>query len=244
MSDQDKTKNMKLIMDRIRIVLAMTESPNEAEAATAMEMAHKMLKEHNLTLSDLEFGQQAIIEDVYETYQRIPAWKERLLGQIMRSNYCEAYHHIRYNGHGHNGVRFDSTRDFMIVGRQENVATARAMADYLVNAVERLAKKFKGETSEKKSYKYGISETLRIRLATMMEKEEVETAETTALMIKENALVKKHMDEKENLKQGKSTSLKIEDLMAYLQGEKDGNNISLNKQVEEGAKASVSGYLS
>lgn len=221
--------DIKVVMERIKTILAMAESPNEAEAATATEMAHKMLKEYNLTLSDIEFKEQAIIEETYEEYQRMPPWKNHLLMQICWTNYCDGYFHIIYSKRSHGGERTDSNRTWIIVGRQANVATVKVMADYLLATIERLTKRYEGTTAQKKSYKFGVASTLRARLAEMIHKEEAET-ETTALVVKESGLVQKHMAKKEIEKE--KNTITITDMLAYIAGCKDGEAISLNTQVD------------
>jgi len=244
MADQDisKDQQLKLVMERVRKILAMTESPHEEEAKTASEMAHKILKEYNLTLSDLEVEKEGIIEEQYdENFNRIAPWKLTLLIQIMRTNYCESYQSIigfKNNG----GYRNDMVKKFIVVGREANVTTAKIMADYLVNVVERMAKNYGGDNDEKKSYKSGLSLGLRVRLKKMIEQEKVESPISTALVKRENALVENYMNQKNNMTK---TTIKtnIKDAMAYIAGQKDASKINLNSQLDDGKKFVAAGYI-
>ena len=222
MSDQF---DMKRVIDRIHAFLNMAQSPNEAEAATAMEMAHRMLKEHNLTMSQIAREEQGIKEDNYESYIEMPVWKDQLLMQICKTFYCDSYHN-----------HFSDISKWVIVGRSDNVATVRIMADYLLQAIERWATRFDGEEEAKESYRTGIADMLRVRLYHMMKQENTEAYSSTALMVRETALVENYMAKKmedEGGTKDDAPEFKIEDMLAYLKGQEDGKGISLATQIAE-----------
>ena len=233
----DKNQDLKLIMERIRKVLAMAESPHPEEAATAAEMAHKMLKEYNLTLGDLEIGQEEIKEVTYDTYHRIASWKKILLLQIMRTNYCESYSSVFKRPAYTMGERGDSDISFIIVGREANIAIAKMMADYLISTVEKQAKKYGGGNDRMKSYKVGMTNTLCERLKAMIQQDSVESPESTALVLRENAKVEDYMNKMTGGKVEK-VSANLTDISAFLDGKKDGYSISLNSQLKNSKKDS------
>jgi Protein of unknown function (DUF2786) len=219
--------DMKRVLDRIRAFLNMAESPNEAEAATAMEMAHRMLKEHNLSLSDLELKKQEILENEYEQFHEMPVWKDQLLMQICKTFYCESYRH-----------HFTDISKWIIVGRSDNVATVKVTADYLLGAIDRWTDKYEPETEEEgEDYKTGMADTLRARLIQMTNREEKIEASSPwgsterALTVRENALVQKYMADKKNMRKSEAPDLKVTDLDAYLKGLGDGKKISLATQL-------------
>jgi hypothetical protein len=243
MADQDMNRDqqMKLVMERIRKILAMTESPHEEEAKTASEIAHKMLKEYNLSLSDLEVEREGIVEEQYDAeFSRLPAWKSALLMQIMKTNYCSSY--FNWIGYSHSAFRKEKKIRYIMVGREANVATAKAMADYLLNVVERLSKDYPVEEGQRLSYKVGMSFGLRTRLAAMIAQEKAESPASTALVKRENALVENYMAQKD-LTKGKPLNLNIKNGDAYRAGQRDAANVSLNNQVTNGRKPCVAGYL-
>lgn len=217
--------DMKRVIDRIRAFLNMAQSPNEAEAATAMEMAHRMLKEHNLTMSQIARETQGIKEDAYEHFVEMPVWKDQLLMQICKTFYCDSYRH-----------HFTDINKWIIVGRPDNVATVRMMADYLLEAIDRWALKLAADTVEaEEAYKTGMADTLRVRLFKMMKQETVQATSSTALIRKETALVEQYMNKKMEEAGGtkdEAPELKVEDFQAYLKGLEDGEAVSLSKQLE------------
>lgn len=219
------------IISRITAFLKLSESPYEAEALTALKKAHQLLKEHNLSLGDLEFVNEAIVEEEYIQFKRISGWKYALLYDVCLANFCDAYQHF-FDDPNASWKHVERIVSYRIIGRRENVAGTKVMIDYLIQTVERMTDLYQGTMKEKKSYRAGLSDSLRKKLKDMVKKEEVETAETTALMKKENALVLAY---KENLKleKPKARTINIEEYNSYLKGRRDGDGISLNSQLSD-----------
>ena len=74
------------IQEKIKKLLALSSSPNEAEAALAMEKAHELLKTYNLSLSQISINEEddaGIIEETYMESNRLHSWKLRLVKHIV-----------------------------------------------------------------------------------------------------------------------------------------------------------------
>lgn len=79
------------IIDKLRKVLAMTGSPVEAEAATAMEMLQRLLTDHNLSMADLEVKGKAkpgVKEDSHDLAKAAFAWKLDLAEAMADHYFC------------------------------------------------------------------------------------------------------------------------------------------------------------
>lgn len=215
------------MIDRVRKVLAMTESPNEGEARIAMEMAHRMLKEYNLSMSDLEVERAEVLESTYYIANRIVLWRERLFAAVLRTNYCDYVVRIRRE-YDPTARRNDSIRRLTMIGRADNIEAARAMLDYLYEVVERLTKPITGNDA-KKSFRLGLVDTLIKRLYAMRKQDSEETG--TALVLREDAKVKQYLANL-GVTETDRKATEITDPLAYIQGRTVGHTVALNKQVK------------
>src|SRR5260370_29709018 len=79
--------------------LAGDTAATEAEAATAMEMAHKLLEAHNLDMSQVEeaHGKKAQRETVGAGTMLVGKWEVDLLNMIADYNYCKVLRAKRYS---------------------------------------------------------------------------------------------------------------------------------------------------
>lgn len=210
------------IIDRIRKLFALAESPNEAEAMSAMEKAHALLLQYNLTVSDLKEESKTEINELeFCEAGRMRAWKKLLIYYVTKANYCASYTMVtrgsyKYDTKGKQVIK--------IVGREANVISAKEMLKYIFASIERLSKDIDHDMKE--SYKTGFSEALCKRLKEIHKNEEV--VNCTALMVIDSEL-KNHMNQK-NLKNS-SIKSNIKDAQGYIRGQMDGSSFNLNKQV-------------
>jgi hypothetical protein len=216
-----KEEEMK-VLDKVKKLMALGDSPNEAEAQSAVMKAHALLKQYNLEMSDIEVEEADVIDVTYMDSGRTQGWKVMLMNIITKFNYCALY---RKHGASH-------AFTFQFVGKEHNVAVASATADYLLKTIDRLGKTIKGSgRSEIESYKAGIADTLIARMTEMMKKDKIDVVVSGVkdLVVQEEVAVKKFMD---NLKLGHfKTQKNVSNWGAYQQGRQDGHNVSLNHQV-------------
>lgn len=223
---------MEKIIDRIRKLFALAESPNEAEAISAMEKAHALLLQYNLTLNDINKEQKTDIQEiVFAEVGRIRGWKKLLIYYVTKANYCSFFTSV-YHGSYKNGI--EGKQVINIVGRNANIISAKEMLEYIFESIERLAKNKKH--NEKESYKIGFTESICIRLKEIWENEHKKIETCTALIIVDDEL-KRYMNQK-NLLSKQNQAPKVKDENGYVQGREDGNNFSLNGQIN-GHKAQM-----
>ena len=114
----------RLIFDKIKKLLALSESPNEAEAASALSKVHVLLARHGLSISDIKTGSRSSIEEkcILEK-KRLRNWESALLAAIMKASYTEAVHK---SGEGR----------VYIIGREINVSAAENLFSYLHQTIK------------------------------------------------------------------------------------------------------------
>jgi hypothetical protein len=129
---------MTAIIDKVRKLLRLAESPNANEAALAAAKAQELIDSHNLSaaLLALDDASNAEPDEPIEDFKKKGAplytagvrdtWRWRLASTVMRANACAGY---------------VSNGAVQIVGRPADVDTVRYLFGYLEHETERLAKR-------------------------------------------------------------------------------------------------------
>jgi hypothetical protein len=98
-------------------------------------------------------------EQIIDESQRPSSWKGILLNAVSKANYCLAFKHKdRY-----------SIKQIML-GRPLHIQSARMQFDYLLQAVDRLAKQVEGDRTFKNAFKLGAAHRLNTRILEVIEK--------------------------------------------------------------------------
>lgn len=171
------------LMKRIRALLAMSRgNANENEANTAARKVQELMVEYNLSLSDIEAHGGTIIEDGDLMTSSSNPWRRSLGTAVAMSYLCDYYWgHVRvYTDTRERGyVRLDK---HFFIGLAHNVVVAKEMFVYLVDTIERLAKKHRkawvklygrrrlvddvwiSAIEEESSFRFGCSKRIEARL--------------------------------------------------------------------------------
>lgn len=209
------------VLDKVKKLLALSESPNEAEAAAAMEKAHALLRAYNLSMADVPSSNESDIKEyTIEEGSRQDIWRLMLLDGIANSNYCARLRKFTW-------VMGKKEYAWCIFGREANAQTTVAMFEYLSETVARLGRSAghrRGVSAVQ--YMKGMSLRLTERLAAMAIKE---NTETTALVVVSqeafDAMNKAHPDTR-------AAHLRYEEDESLRKGYADGEYVSLNRQVK------------
>lgn len=202
------------IIEKIKKLFALSNSPNEAEALLAMEKANHLLKEYNLSLSDIkEDNRFSLIEESYSTSQRERSWRKVLINIVCKANFCTL---VQYNSYKKTELR--------IVGKKHNILVAKEMIQYLEATIERISKEVSG--TYRNSFKLGIVTRLAERLKEIENKDD---PECKALVVQENSAIKQYLSEQNFTNQVEKYH--PSNSSAYYQGLKAGSQISLNSQL-------------
>lgn len=228
--------DMSEVQAKIKKLLALSQSPNVNEASLALERVHALLVKHNLEMSDIDTQDKALIEEVYEEAGRIRNYKKALLNQIATTNFCRLY---QSKMRSYEKGKWVTNVKLVIVGRDHNVATTKAMADYLFSTIERMKKENaygKGKQVVE-AYCTGIADTLIVKLMAMVQEDSAVGSGTRDLVVSTSSEIDKFFKEK-NMKSSRLNQ-NVSDRNAYAQGRQDGESIRLNRQVRGEASTTL-----
>lgn len=237
MTDRDS------IIEKVQALLAKVpeRGATEAEAATALEMAHRLLVRHNLSMAEVETIKDGAGQVVEER-----EWAVSANGQIRRSAVGWQGSLAAVIGQPF-FVQVISCRGMLIfVGRPDNVATVRKLNAWIVPQVFRLALEACHEEGRVARYEKGWLQACRTgivwrihgRLARMVAERAAEDVKMRALVVRygdENAeFVKDRFGQTQTLQS--SADLHPEGLAA---GIETGDSVSLHPashQVQGGSQ--------
>ncbi|KKN41482.1 hypothetical protein LCGC14_0722960 [marine sediment metagenome] len=239
MTDRDS------IIEKVQALLAKVpeRGATEAEAATALEMAHRLLLKHNLSMAEVEMisgeAGQVVEEREYAvaaggTMRRGSGGWQGILATVIGNHFF-----VRVLGVKGSGV-------LVFVGRPDNVATVRELNAWVVRQVARLALEACHEEGRVARYEKAWLESCRIgilarinqRLGDMVAARAAEDVKIRALVVRygdENAqFVKDRHGETET---GPDRTLLHPE--GYEAGLETGDRVSLHpasKQVQGGSQ--------
>jgi Protein of unknown function (DUF2786) len=246
------------IAERVRKLLALAgNNPSEAEAISAMERASSILAEHNLETAEVGVSGSTDTERVKEERDGDSprqTWARIIWDAVARLNFCfHTYQTPRPDGGferlaggilrnttGHRGDRH------FIIGTRGNVAVTIAMATYLVETVERLAREYEEARGvhAKHAFKLGCAARLADRLRELKQERMRAKAEGSAAVPTATTLpVLYASHEKANTEfycnlHGRMPSggsrLGTSNVGAYERGRDAGGGIGLHDQVRRG----------
>ena len=169
-----------MIIEKIKKLLSLANSPNENEAKLAASKANEMLVKHNISMQTVqESNFEYIIQSVEEERARIDHY-EVLILMLLRKHYFVEIG-IK-SGKRIEGMKYFS-KSLQIFGRPENVEVAGYVYSYLRQTFPVLWREFKKNTganvSAKKSYYIGLSEGI----SEVLEKTRLHVEQETGLMV-------------------------------------------------------------
>ena len=168
------------IIEKIQKLLALSQSPNAEEAASAAAMAAKLMAQYELEEADIRVATGGVNEDPIDDSlledlfgKNIIKWKDFLLVGLVKAFHCHGYFTTN---------KATGNVAYRIIGRKSNVQTVNYMFKYLVNEVTNMANKAWLEYSAfhttpvhgktwKTSFLIGTSLTIQKRLFEMVANE-------------------------------------------------------------------------
>jgi len=205
------------IIDRIRKLFALSGSTNEAEALSASEKAHELLKQYNLSVEDLN-EKPEVGEAVVGQAGRNTQWKSSLLDDVATFNYCSLVLSRNWEG-----------IKYRVFGREANIKSTVATYEYLVGAINRIAREYQEYRNfNTNRFKLGASIRIGERLRELMIRE---TTECTALVVVSTEAEQARAKACPNLTKSKYAWPEIDH--SLMLGHSAGGRIGLNDQIEE-----------
>ena len=229
------------IQKLLRLQMNAEKIGSEGEAFQAAKMVKKLLFEYNLSMSDInddeekpsvkinqsmDFG----TTDIYGNW-----WKKNLMAIICENHLCNVY--IRGNG------------KMFIVGAEDNVAIVKEFYNYLTKVFRRLSleafnKAQNNAMAQGKRYtEHGMKKYMRSYLEGCVYgldqnyQSMKPTSEETGLVVCHKQMIDDYLKNADfHISEGNQRKRRKPDIMvdAFLEGEKDGKEVSLNQQINGG----------
>jgi len=217
------------IIERVRKLLALSNSSNEHEAALAAAHAQRLLSEHNLAMSELEAQEEGAGEVALQVAKTVPKWLSSLFATVANAFDCFP---IVTTTPECSRLRF--------IGVGEDPAVAVCTLQYLIKELRRLASGYLhclelqqegvmplDRQRVRTSYLLGAVQGVRQALAD--QKVQTPTTSTALVPVKE-ALIRQYREEHfGNLRTRRSRSSTVL-ATAYHQGRQDGAMLQLGPQ--------------
>lgn len=120
-------------IEKVKKLLALSDSPNEHEAALAAVMAKKILTAYNISGLDIneETGKADFIKEFTIEVERIDEWMTELYKAVQQLYNCEVFIQFGKKGPG--------TIFLVFMGEAANAKIAAYVTDYLVKTIDRMA---------------------------------------------------------------------------------------------------------
>lgn len=227
---------MEKIIDRIRKLLALAgNNTNENEALVALEKAHALLAEHNLTLAEVQAkGSEPDAKRVEEKTE---------------TNLSERYFRVVWNGAAllnycycisERPSPFKRQTFYYIIGREINTIVATELALYLCQTMKRLMNEEckragRKDNAFKESFLKGMSGRLWQRMEEM-KKRPVGPSNSNALVLYRDDEVaagkQLWLEGGRTVNESKKRKLMIKDSDGYFAGREQADSISFDRQVK------------
>lgn len=163
------------IINRIRKLLALSESSNEHEAALAAEKVQELLAHYNIDLFDVEDVKEEhpVERDSSETRSQV--WRRHIYQAVSEMYFCEYYYQSIHQPSSESKRGFILRDLHFLTGQSHNIDVAKMVAAYLCATVMRLANKGSHDYSKqersryKKSFHNACASRLRQRIRERVE---------------------------------------------------------------------------
>jgi hypothetical protein len=142
------------ILSKVRKLLALGESPSEAEAASALAKAQSLLARYGLSVQDVEDEGPEVVESPILEKKRLRAWESHLVAVVTKATFTRALH-----------VTLSGASRVLIIGRPVNAAAAAELFSYLHLVVLKLGRSAGERVSHLESFKLGVVHRVGERLA-------------------------------------------------------------------------------
>ena len=217
-------------INRIRKLLALSTSPNEAEAALAAARVQELLVKHNLTMGVVEDADQQKAErrasESLGTRIQPHLW---VLAEACQSMFDVRYYVTRFFIETP-GWRYSYEKKIVFIGLPANVETALLTLAYLRGAIDAILKGRLREgavhgVSEARDYKLGAAQRIQQTITSEKRRINMADSETTAL-IHLSRQIAEAAYKALNIRGSLSMNMGARDADAYSLGRTDGGRIN------------------
>lgn len=214
------------IIERVRKLLALSNSSNEHEAALAAAHAQRLLAEHNLAMSELEMQEEGAGEAELLVARTVSKWLSSLFATVANAFDCFP---IVTTTPSNSRLRF--------IGVGEDPGVAACTLEYLVKELRRLASGYQRQL-EARGGRLNPADRQRVRLSyllgavhgvrqAMLEQQTRTPTTSTALVPVKDALIKQYRDEHFGSLRTRRSRASTVLSEAFHRGRQDGANLQL-----------------
>lgn len=215
------------ILDKVRKLLALSESPSEEEAAAALEKARTLLARYGLTMAEVK-EEHEVTEELLLEKKRMRKWESALVSVVCQASFTQPLL-----------TSSDKTRQLLLIGREVNVANAKALFTYLHQRILIMGRGLpKSASYHVDSYRQGIVHRLAERLAQSAaqgDRVDEPSESDRQLVVQMSAQAYAENSDYISGKYGKLRSKKVRTrihLESYDHGREAAESIHLNRQIK------------
>jgi len=218
-------------IDKIKKLLALSNSPNENEAAAALAKAMEICAQHDLNIGDVEAipqGETIEHKDICAMRQKTPAWECSLSNGLARLFGCR----VLMTGY----IEFRTkVSKLQFIGYTSDVEICTYVYEYLKRQVSRMTtehiktKIFRKRTTKehyRECYLHGIVLAVLSKARQVYEKQHSDY-QTPGLIVSRGALIDKYLNDRGGKDYNIKHSTKRKDAMAA--GWMDGRSVNLHR---------------
>ena len=189
-------KDKENILELVRRCLALSKSSNENEAALALSKAQELLFKYNLSLSEIEAADESYQNKspITKGYDSVASpknygqWKIILLHKITQYNFCDI---ILFSG-----------GKVAIIGQSHNIEVVKELYSWIAEQILKFADEACRDYSGpdriptfRRSFLESAARTVGNRLYRQFEESKKETASSTALVVRNESMVKEYIEQ-------------------------------------------------
>lgn len=223
------------IIERVRRLLSMAEdasSPNEAMIAA--RRARSLMDKHQISKADIEsaVGTQFLETEAKKETSVRRQWMRFLSHSAAILNDCDP-------------LLSSSPRvRYFFQGFKSDAIVAKLTMDYFVDTCERLCSKSTAVgVSNKNFYRVGFSQSIALRAEEIVkERDKLKTSNGKGLVFCKKSAIAKHFGDYPTVKQKPVREPSPDEMISYLAGREDGQNVGLEKQINREHKPRISAH--
>lgn len=216
------------VVEKIKKLLALSESSNENEAKLSMLKAQELLVKHKLSIKEVKeynITNISIKEKVSNISFRQGKWKAQLGSIIAEKFGCYQY------------FKRGTSRTIAFFGKEEDVIVCNIVLEYAVSCISSTVRRLRYQYSKDGYSTKGLENDYAlgfiVGLKKAFDKQKAENQEWGLVLVKDVEVVKAY--ENINFKGSINTNTSFQGYgEAYKQGKEDGEKFSISDKIAEG----------
>ncbi len=210
------------IVAKVKKLLALSDSPVEAEAKAAMAKAQALMTRHRLTMQQVEgyTDTDGSIIERRQLQRRVYTEDKYVLAIVDTHFFVEIMHQ-----------NVDGEHCVWYVGRESDVEVACYIRGFLTETFKRLFKEYRHRTGSPVTARQAYYLGLKRGLDDKLQRERMDVEQEMALVVVDDPALKAHMAENHGDVETVSKTVSVADGHALRSGEHDGAQISINDAV-------------